>query len=244
MKAADWRSRLIERPRWHAAVEQRYCQRHPAIRAADRRDRCGEPFCAACLQALERWRVCAACLRQFRQEERADRLPERLRRLRGEIVAGVSIVLVLALVVIGLQALLRSSATNADMLHSAEIVGSKLNGAPAPARQATLQFAGTLSANHSSATIVIAGRDFQAGEDVVVSAEIDGPGALLGPTQRGQDGVTALGTRTVTADHDGAITVQFGVPDAAQLPTPYRLQVKAQGNHRSTGALDNHPDGS
>jgi hypothetical protein len=59
----------------------------------------------------------------LQREERAGRLPERLRRLRGEIVVGIGVMLVLALVTIGLQALLRSTSSNVAMLQSAEIVG-------------------------------------------------------------------------------------------------------------------------
>jgi len=69
---------------------------------------------------------------QFQREERAGRLAERLRRLRGEVLAAVGVVLVLALVTIGMQALLRSTSSNPAMLQSAEIVGNKLNGAPPP----------------------------------------------------------------------------------------------------------------
>ncbi|MGI8912294.1 MAG: hypothetical protein ACR2JY_00650 [Chloroflexota bacterium] len=240
MKDEGWRARLIEQPRWHASVAQRYCQLHPAVRAVDRCDRCGDPFCAACLQEVERWRICAVCRQQFRREERAGRLPSRLRRVRSEIVAGISIVVVMALVVIGLQTLLRGSSSNAAMLRSAEIVGSKLNGAAAP-RLVTLQMVGTAGADHPPATLEFTGKGFQAGEVVTVSAEVDGPGALLGPTQCGQDSVTWLGSRMATADGAGAVTVRFSVPDADHLPTPYRIQAHARGNRGATAAFSLHP---
>jgi len=242
MTDEGWRSRLIERPRWHVPIEQRYCHVHPAFRAVDRCDRCGEPFCAACLQEVERWRVCTACCRQFQREERAGRLAERLRRLRGEVLAAVGVVLVLALVTIGMQALLRSTSSNPAMLQSAEIVGNKLNGAPPP-RLATLQVEGTLAADHPPATLVITGHGFQASEIVTVKAELDGSGALLGPTMRGQEGVTPLGQVTAKANKDGAISVWIAVHNAAQSATPYRLQVYAGGNRMTTAALDLHPGG-
>ena len=240
MKDEGWRSHLIEKPRWHVPIEQRYCHVHPAFRAVDRCDRCGEPFCAACLREVERWRVCSACLRRFQREVRAGRLPERLRRLRGEVLAAIGVVLVLALVTIGLQALLRGASSNAAMLQSAEIVGNKLNGAPPP-RLATLQVEGTLAADHPPATLVITGRGFQVGEVVAVKAELDGSGALLGPTMRGQDGVTPLGQVTAKADKAGAVSVWIAVPKAAQSATPYRLQVYARGNRGTTGDLDLTP---
>jgi len=49
-------------------------------------------------------------------------------------------------------------------------------------RLAMLQMAGTLSADHPPATLVLKGHGFQAGEVVKVSGEVDGPGALMGPT--------------------------------------------------------------
>lgn len=242
MKDEGWRSKLIERPRWHVGVERRACRLHPATRAVDRCDHCGEPYCAACLQEVERWRVCAACIRQFHREEHASRLPERLRRLRGQVLTFVGVVAVLALVTFGLQASLRGASSNADMLQSAEIVGNKLNGAPAP-RLATLHVAGTLAADHPPATLVITGSGFQTGEVVTVKAELDGPGALLGSTERGQVGVTSLGQVTAKADKAGAINAWIAVSDAAHSPTPYRVQVYARGNRGTTAALDLHPAG-
>ena len=242
MKDESWRSRLIEKPRWHVGVEQRYCQVHPAFCAVDRCDRCGEPFCAACLQEVERWRVCGACLRRFQREERAGQLPERLRRLRGKVLAALGVVLVLALITIGLQALLRGASSNGAMLQSAEIVGNKLNGA-APPRSATLRVEGALAADHPPATLVITGSGFQAGEVVTVKAELDGSGALLGPTMRGQEGVTPLGQVTAKADKGGAVNAWIAVHDAAHSPTPYRVQVYARGNRGTTAALDLHPGG-
>lgn len=244
MKDEGWRTRLIERPRWHVAVEQRYCHVHPASRAVDRCDRCGEPFCAACLQQVERWRVCAACVAQFRREERAGRLPARLHRMRREIVAGISILVVLTLVVVGLQALLQSGGSNADLLRSAEIVGSKLHGGAAQQPAATLQVVGTLSADHPPATLLVVGHGFQPGAAVTLRAEVDGPGALLGQTERGQAGVTTLGAVIARADGTGAISAQIAVPDAATVPAPYRIQVHAQEDHKTAGTLDVQPGGS
>lgn len=242
MKDEGWRFRLIERPRWHVGVERRYCRLHPATRAVDRCDHCGEPFCAVCLYWVERWRVCAACLHQFQREEHASRLSERLRRLGGQVLTVVGIVAVLALVTFGLQALLRGTSSNAAMLQSAGIVGNRLHGAPAPP-VATLHVAGTLAADHSPATLVITGSGFQTGEVVTVKAELDGPGALLGSTERGQVGVTSLGQVTAKADKAGAINAWIAVPEAAHAPTPYRVQVYARGNRGTTAALDLHPAG-
>jgi hypothetical protein len=242
MKDEGWRSRLIDKPRWHVGVEQRYCHVHPATRAVDRCDRCGEPYCAACLREVERWRVCTACCRLFLREERAVRLPERLRRWWGQVLVFVSIVAVLALITLGMQALLRGASSNAAMLQSAEIVGNRLNGAAAP-RTATLHVEGTLAADHPPATLVITGSGFLAGEVVTVKAELDGSGALLGPTNRGQEGVTPLGQATAKADNDGAISVWIAVHDAAHSPTLYRLQVYARGNRGTAAALDLHPAG-
>ena len=240
MKDEGWRSKLIERPRWHVGVEQRYCRLHPATRAVDRCDRCGEPYCAACLDEVERWRVCAGCLRLLQREERARRLPERLRRLRGQVITGIGVLLVLALVTVGLQALLHGASSDATMLQSAEVVGNKLNGAPA-ARLATLLVAGPLAAAQPPAALDVTGSGFQPGEVVRVSAEIDVAGAIVGPTKRGDAGVTTLGVVTVTAAKDGTITVHFAVPNAAKLSTPYRIQVNARGIRGTTGYLDLPP---
>ena len=242
MKDEGWRSRLIDKPRWHVGVEQRYCQVHPAFRAVDRCDRCGEPFCSACLQAVDRWRVCTACCRLFQREERSGRLPERLRRWRGQVLVFVSIVAVLALVTLGMQAILSGASSNAAMLQSAEVVGNKLHGAPAPPL-ATLHVEGTLAAAHPPATLVLTGRGFRPGEMVNVLAEVDGSGAIIGPTERGQEGVTALGVVTTTAAKDGTISAHFAVPDADKLPVPYRIQVHARGNRGTTADLDLHPGG-
>jgi hypothetical protein len=104
-----------------------------------------------------------------------------------------------------------------------------------------LQVAGTLAAAHPPATLVLTGRGFQPGEVVKVTAEVDGSGALVGPTERGQQGVTALGVVTATAAKDGSITVHFAVPNAAKLPVPYRIQAHGQGNRGTTGDLDLSP---
>jgi len=102
---------------------------------------------------------------------------------------------------------------------------------------------GTLAADHPPATLVITGHGFQASEIVTVKAELDGSGALLGPTMRGQEGVTPLGQVTAKANKDGAISVWIAVHNAAQSATPYRLQVYAGGNRMTTAALDLHPGG-
>jgi hypothetical protein len=237
MKDEGWRSRLIERPRWHVGVEQRYCRLHPATRAVDRCDHCGEPYCAACLQGVERWRVCAGCLRLLQREERARRLPERLRRLRGQVVAAIGVLLVLTLIAVGLQALLRGASSDATMLQSAELVGNKLNGAPAP-RLATLQVRGGLPAAHPPAGFDVTGGGFRPGEVVQVTAEVDVNGAVVGATKKGQAGVTELGGVTATAAKDGSIAVHFAVPNAAKLSAPYRIQVNAQGSRGTTGYFD------
>jgi hypothetical protein len=55
--AAWLAERLIARPRWHPPVGNRACSVHPFLPAVDRCDRCGQPFCADCLQHVARWRI-------------------------------------------------------------------------------------------------------------------------------------------------------------------------------------------
>lgn len=126
------------------------------------------------------------------------------------------------------------------MLQSAELVGNRLNGAPAP-RLATLQVAGSLAATQPPAGFKVTGRGFQPGEVVRVTAEIDVDGALVGPTEKGQEGVTELGTATATAAKGGSIAEHFAVSNAAKLAAPYRIQVKARGDRGTTGYLDLPP---
>ena len=76
----DWlAARLLDRPRWHVPVAGRMCSEHPERAAQDRCDHCGQPYCAACLQAVERWRLCSACLTSLGHERAGQPLRERLR---------------------------------------------------------------------------------------------------------------------------------------------------------------------
>jgi hypothetical protein len=88
-------SRLIAAPRWHPPAEQQRCSVHLVTPAVDRCDACGRPFCATCFQAVERWRVCAACVARLERERTGTPLGERLRELRPSALAAVVIVALL-----------------------------------------------------------------------------------------------------------------------------------------------------
>ena len=234
----DWLgSRLIEKPRWHLPVERRFCAVHPASRAVDRCDRCGQPFCAGCLQHVQRWRVCHACVNQFAREAQATQLPSRWRRARPEVLAAAGVVAVLALLFLVVQAVVGSAGSNVDAMRSAEIIGGKLNGG-ATQHVGSLRLTTSLAGPALPPALPIAGSGFRPGEVVKVTTEIDGPGALIGATAPRQEGVHRFAPVTTRADSRGELTVTVPLPAGTVIPATYRLQITATGNKGTIAALD------
>jgi hypothetical protein len=229
-------SRLIERPRWHVSVERRFCSEHPERPAEDRCDRCGRPFCSACLLNLERWRVCRVCLATLRRERFLQTIPQRLRRGRTELVAAVLIVLLIIGVAGLIQHLLGDAASDDSLAAAAKHVSraaavvpnTELGEAP------TLRLEGMAVGGTAGGLQVhgsVTGVGFKLGQTVRVV------GVWTTPIEGAPASATKLGPLITTAGPDGtfAVHLDFGqdLPRTAGRPI---LMVTANGDRGSAAA--------
>lgn len=230
-------ARLLARPRWHVPVTGHMCSEHQERVAQDRCDRCGRPFCNDCLQHVQRWRACGACLATLRRERFLQTFPQRLRRGRVEFVASVVIVLLLLGVAGLIQHLLGSAASDASLAAAARrMSGAVTMQQPAgqPGRPA-LQLSSMAVGGGTGGLQVhgwASGGDFQPGETVHVTAIWTSPG------QGGTVVIRTLGPFAPTADSDGtfAVYLDFGkdLPWTSGRPL---LQVTATGDRGSVATL-------
>lgn len=203
----DWlATRMVERPRWHVPVLGHRCSEHAERMAQDRCDRCGRPFCPDCLQHLQRWRVCSACLVTLQRERSFQTIPQRLRRGKAEGIAAFVIVLVFAGGYGLIQHQLGSAGSDASLAATARQM-SGVGGVQQAAGHTghpTLQLSSVAVGGGTGGLQVhgwVSGSGFQSGETVQVTAVWTSPrlgGAVvtktLGPftTKTGGDGVFAV----------------------------------------------------
>ena len=226
--------RLLEQARWHVPVERRYCSVHAGARARDRCDRCGQPFCDACLSHVERWRVCAACLATLRRERSWQSLPQRLGRLRSEFVAGLTMVLVIAGTAGLIQHLLGAAASDASLVSVARQLGGSAPLATPALGQPALQLKAMdslSSGNSRTLRTGVRGSNFRPGEAVRVVATWRG-------ARKGSPVATkTVGPVTAKADAQGTFLIQADFGAALPLVPNTELEVAADGSQGSHAAL-------
>ncbi|MGI8913787.1 MAG: hypothetical protein ACR2JY_08385 [Chloroflexota bacterium] len=229
--------RLIARPRWHPPVGNRACNVHPFLRATDRCDRCGQPFCATCMQHVERWRICRDCLTWLIQERTGPTAPvrqDRWRQARPSLLAALAIGLVLTATITLATGVLGQADSTSTVAGAAQRSGC-LEQYPDRGRLYVL--AGVSLSESVPATIELRNCGFQPGERFQVEARIDG-------ARRDYHGVRNLlvGSVTGQADQEGAVHATVTIPshDTFIYPGAFDLHLRASGEQGSVASRDIH----
>jgi hypothetical protein len=228
-------TRLLNQARWHVPIERRFCSRHAGTPAQDRCDRCGLPFCDACLSHLQRWRVCTNCLATLRREWTLHTLPQRLKRTRAEIVAAGMLLLGFISVAALIQHLLGPAASDAGLAQTAlSRFGAPPAQATVPPGQPVLQFAGLYARGDGRREQVrtgVQGRNFQPGEAVRVTVTWQG-------SRTGSPVVTeAVGPLSAVAGAAGDFSVDADFGDALPDLPNSALVARATGSRGSHATL-------
>ena len=238
MPAAWLAERLISRPRWHPPVGNRPCSVHPFLRAVDRCDRCGQPFCADCLQHLARWRICRACLALLVQE-RAGPSPQARQDRRRHLLPSLLATIVIGFLFAGTVALatgLLGRAGRASTVAGAAQRSSCLQRYPDRGR---LYVVGGVSLSEPvPATVALRNCGFQPGERFQVEARIG-----IGSGAHGLPVPTLLaGTITGRADPQGELRATIAI--ASRIRSAYGgafdLHLRATGEQGSLASRDIH----
>jgi hypothetical protein len=234
---ADWlAARLIARPRWHPPVGNRACSVHPFLRATDRCDRCGQPFCADCLQHVARWRICRDCL-AWLIRERSGPSPavrrDRWREARPSVLAALVIGLVLTAIIVLATGVLGQADAPGTVAGAGQRSGC-LEQYPDRGR---LYVLGGFSLSESvPASITLRNCGFQPGESFQVVARIDGA--------MNEHGVHNLlvGSASGQADAEGQLKATVTIPSHADFPFPgaFDLHLRATGEQGSIASRDLH----
>lgn len=232
---ANWLApRLIARPRWHPPVGNRACDVHPFVRAVDRCDRCGHPFCAACLQTLQRWRICTACLAWLHQERRGLTWRERWQR-RPEVRAGILAALAIATVA-AVVVLLAAGVLGQPAASTAAAAQRSACLEHYPDRGRLYILGGTSLSESVPATVELRNCGFQSGERFTAEARIDG--------FTNGHGVRNLlvGSASGRATAEGEVRVTIAIPSHQQFPYPgaFDLHLRVVGEQGSLASRDVH----
>jgi hypothetical protein len=227
-------ARLIAHPRWHPPVGNRACAMHPFLRAEDRCDRCGQPFCAACLQTIERWRICSACLAWLLQERRGLTWRERWQRqpeFRTGILATVAIAVVATVVIVLAGGVLGPSA--------ASTAGATQRSACLeryPSRSRLYILGGTSLSEAVPATVELRNCGFRPGERFSAEARIDGAMNVRGVHN------LLVGGAGGRASAEGEVRATIAIPSHAQFPYPgqFDLHLRVVGEQGSVATRDMH----
>jgi hypothetical protein len=234
---ADWlAARLIARPRWHPPVGNRACSVHPFLRATDRCDRCGQPFCAACLQHVERWRICRECLAQLTQERTGPTLAvrrDRWRQTRPSLLAALVIGLVLTAIIVLATGVLGHAGAPGTVAGAAQRSGCLEQYSD----RGRLYVLGGFSLSESVPTsVTLRNCAFQPGESFQIEARIDGA--------MNEHGVHNLlvGGASGRADAEGELMATVAIPSHAVFAYPgaFDLHLRAVGKQGSIASRDLH----
>ena len=228
-------TRLLNQARWHVPVDRRFCSRHPGMSAQDRCDRCGLPFCDACLSHLQRWRVCTNCLATLRREWTLHTLPQRLKRSRAEIVAAGMLLLGFLSVAAMIQHLLGPAASDACLAQTARYrFGSPPAQVTAQPGQPVLQLEGMRALGGRTSEQLrtgVQGRNFQPGD--VVQVTVTWRGSRTGSPVVAK----TVGPLSATADAAGVFSVDADFGDALPALPNSALEVRATGSRGSHATL-------
>lgn len=227
--------RLIESPRWHPPVNGQCCTIHLATAAVDRCDRCGQPYCAGCLQHVQRWRVCNACLSLLNRERAGPPLRERLQAfwpaLAATLVFGV-------LFVGGVLAINRGTAgatTFGNLIGTADQVAC-LQHYPDPGK---LYVVGGLPfRGYPPAQLVLENCHVQPHEAVRVQ------GSIAGYDEHGQRFSLRLGPVTAQGGANGVLVVTLPIPDPRRFEGSYEIRITATGHEGSSASAALRAEGS
>lgn len=220
----------IEQPRWHVPVGRQPCTNHPAVRAVDRCDLCGQPFCAACFHNVRRWRICAACLPRLNGDQTRRPVGQRLRRIVPDLAAALAFGLFFLGVAVTINHLLGPAASDAAMAGAARAIGHEQQ-TPTP-HMAALRLTSDLAPGPPPATIFLTGSHFQHGEQVLIIAE------LSGVTAAGQQVSFPLDHVVESANISGDLRARLTIAPTDHVDGPYRLHIEATGEGGSTAMLD------
>lgn len=229
--------RLIARPRWHPPVGNRPCSVHPFLRAVDRCDRCGRPFCAGCLHHVARWRICTDCLALLVQERDGpspQARQDRARRLRPSLLAAVVIGLLFAGTVALAAGLLGLGGATSTVAGAARRSGC-LEQYPDRGR---LYVVGGVSLSEGvPATVELRNCGFQPGERFQVEARIG-----IGSGAHGRPVPTLLAaTVSGQADAQGELRAVIAIPNRVRSAYgAFDLHLRATGDQGSLASREIH----
>jgi len=234
--ASRWlEGRLIAAPRWHPPVEQRRCAVHLAMPAVDRCDACGRPFCAACFQAVGRWRVCTACVARLERERTRTPLGERLRERWPSALAAVVFAALLGGAVLAMNRGTSGAISATSLVGSARKVAC-LQSYPDPA---TLYVVGGLPLYGTPPEhLVLETCDFRPDEGAIVT------GGIAGYDFHGQPLFATLAPARARAGDDGVLAVTVAIPNPMGFEGAYRITLRATGGAGSSAAAFLHAEGN
>jgi hypothetical protein len=223
-------ARLIGRPRWHLPVAGRMCGVHPERRGQDRCDRCGQPFCAACLHSVGRWRICAACVTWLGRERAGTPLRERLRPFWSALVATVIVGALLAGGVMAINRGVDGSTTYGNLIGTTDQVAC-LQKYPDPHK---LYVVGGLPLyGYPPAQLTLKNCHVQPHEAVRVT------GSIYGYDKFGQRFSLPLGPVEAEGGANGVLALTLPVPTPWRFEGSYQMRITATGHEGSaaTAAL-------
>jgi hypothetical protein len=229
---------LIGQPRWHVPVGRRPCVNHPATPAVDRCDRCGQPFCAACLQPVDRWRICTACLAGLARERTGLPLGERLRTFWPAALAVLVIGAMLTGGVLAIDRGMRGAADATPLVGSAKKVGC-LQHYPDPGKLYVVEPVGGLPLYGAPpGRLVVENCDFQPGEDALIAGDI------WGYDFHGQPFSEQLGPVRSRVGDDGVFVATVGIPQHTGFEGAYRITLHATGDAGSAAVAYLNAEGN
>lgn len=226
--ASQWlEARLIAAPRWHPSAEKQSCLVHLATPAVDRCDRCGQPFCADCLQFVGRWRICSACVTWLERERVGRPLGERLRPFWPSLLATLIFGAVFIGVVVTINRGTAGAITSGNLIGTTDQVAC-LQHYPDPSK---LYVVGGLRLfGYPPAQLVLQNCHVQPHEVVRVQ------GGIVGYDLHGQRFSLPLGPVTAEGGANGVLVVTLPVPDPRRFEGSYEMRIMATGHEGSTAS--------
>ena len=222
-----------------ASDGRKWCSVHLATVAPQRCDRCGKPFCLACLQHFRRSLLCAHCLAELQRARQLRSLPSRLRRVLPAAVAGLVIIAVMVGAFSRIQQTLGGAASDASLACAGVGLGLEhpdlAAGTPAghivtpspvirPLHPATLGVVGS-TVRPGRLTVELRGTGFRPDELVCLVGGLSGQGRDHQPRRD-----SAIGPFGVGAGKEGdfVIAVDFGTAPGGYVGS-YAVYITATG---------------
>jgi hypothetical protein len=229
--------RLIPAPRWHPPFAKRHCTVHLAVPAVDRCDRCGQPFCADCLQFVARWRVCSACRARLERDHAGLSLISRWRALIPSLLAIGVIGLVITGGVVAINLFSKGMAGTAtpDLVGTTEQVSCREHY-PDPTK---LYVVGGLPLfGYPPSRLTFENCHFQPDETARAV------GGIFGYDEHGQRLGEDLGPAVAHASKGGVLTVSLDIPDHTRFQGSYEIRATVIGHEGSEGTASLSAEGN